>query len=598
MRVLPHSTLSAAVASLCLNGLALAQQPAPTPAGGNLIANGGFEKSFKRDNPWPGISAAGFLEGQRGTLPVLTQSGVIAETSMPVSVAVADMNADAKPDIVAADVLGYFRVYFNQGTAQEPKFADADLIPVFLSRTPHGSDQFRYSGPRISVSDFARTGKNDILFGNYIGQILWLKNQGSISSPGFQQPKTADSILVPTTQDSQRRWGNVFAPAAWDWNRDGKFDLLLGEGSYSANNIHLLLNQGSGALPKFDETNRHFLAYGDGREQLTPAVEDYNGDGRPDVLVADRAGKIGLYLNDQPNWKPGDEIKFTSYVPIQGQAGKDLTFGGICTVTTGDLNGDGLFDLVVGKTNGRITVAYNRGTQAEPKFDAPIELKGETKASPFQPPSGWEVDFGLNRGNFLGYGNAESNPQASAPEGKQALRLGYLPNSNAVIKTPFAYLPALDAKWTSQIGENGAWAGMIGNSPANYFFVTPSGKLNLTPGKSYVMSFKVKGTGATDTKVFIAYGIEVQLGESRVVQGERNSAKVERNLVGENKLETLPFSSSPGWTTVTKEFKVQFTNKELNDPAQKAGVGILFVAALAPGKGELYIDDVQLTEKK
>ena len=55
-------------------------------------------------------------------------------------------------------------------------------------------------------------------------------------------------------KDSRKRWGNVFAPCTWDWNADGKEDLLLGEGSYSANNIHLLINQGSGARPAFDES--------------------------------------------------------------------------------------------------------------------------------------------------------------------------------------------------------------------------------------------------------------------------------------------------------------------------------------------------------
>ena len=54
-----------------------------------------------------------------------------------------------------------------------------------------------------------------------------------------------------------------------------------------------------------------------------------------------------------------------------------MNFGGISTVSTGDLNGDGLFDLVVGKTNGRIAVALNTGTKTEPKFGAPAELKGD-----------------------------------------------------------------------------------------------------------------------------------------------------------------------------------------------------------------------------
>ncbi|MEI8341221.1 MAG: hypothetical protein WCH43_06750 [Verrucomicrobiota bacterium] len=41
-----------------------------------------------------------------------------------------------------------------------------------------------------------------------------------------------------------------------------------------------------------------------------------------------------------------------------------------------DINGDGVFDLITGKTNGRIAVALNKGTKEQPKFDTPAELKG------------------------------------------------------------------------------------------------------------------------------------------------------------------------------------------------------------------------------
>lgn len=567
-----------------------------------MIANGGFESSFRRDNPWPGVNQAGFLEGLRGSVPVLTQSGVIADTSMPVSVSVADMNGDNKPDLVMSDVIGYLRVYFNVGTPEEPKFGGAEMIPVFLTRTPWFGTRFpelyKFQAQRITVGDFARTGKNDILIGNYLGQILWVKNQGSISAPDFRQPKTPESIWIPTTKDSQQRWGNVFAPAAWDWNKDGKFDLLLGEGSYSANSIHLLLNQGTGGSPRFDEDNRHFLAFGDGREQLTPNVVDYNGDGNPDLLVADRSGKIGLFLNPGATWKPGDEIPFTSYVPIQGQAGRDLTFGGICTVSTGDLNNDGLFDLVVGKTNGRIAVAYNRGTKTEPKFDTPIEIKGETKVAPLQLPSGWDVDYGMTKGNYFGYITAVSldeDPQLAPPEGKKALKFAYLPNSNQVIRSPLTYLPALTATaWSSK---SPGMPHITINGPANYFAIRQDSRLKFTPEKSYVLTFKTKGKNVSDAKVEITYNGIKKMGEMKVERGDRGAATaVDRNEIREIRSENIPFSPGGSWTQVTKEFKVLFANKELND--QPAGGYIIIAGALAPGTGELWLDDVQVMEKK
>ncbi len=60
---------------------------------------------------------------------------------------------------------------------------------------------------------------------------------------------------------------------------------------------------------------------------------------------------------------------------------------GIATITTGDLNGDGLFDIVVGKTNGRVAVIYNTGTKTEPKWGQPVELKGDAGTKPSSSPA-------------------------------------------------------------------------------------------------------------------------------------------------------------------------------------------------------------------
>jgi len=611
MRVLPPSIFRIATVGFGLAAFTHAQQPAPAPAAGNMIANGSFETDLSRENLWNGLNKDGFMEGVRASVPVLTQSGAISSTAMPVSVSIADMNGDGKPDLVASDGIGYMRVYFNQGTPQEPKFGQADLIPVFLTRSYYAGlgredTSFQFQAQRISAGDFSKSGKNDILIGNYIGEILWLKNEGSPSTPDFRQPKNRESLLISTTPGSQRRWGNVFAPAAWDWNKDGKFDLLIGEGSYSANNIHLLLNEGSNITPKFDVTNRNFLAFGDGREQLTPTVIDFNNDGKMDLLVTDRAGKVSLYLNTYDNWKPGDEIKFASYVPIQGQAGRDLALGGITTVAAGDLNGDGLFDLVFGKSNGRIAVAYNRGTLTEPKFEAPVELKGEPASKPFKLPSGWDADFGIRRGNFNAYITTVSTAEdenLAPPAGSKAVKFAYLPHQNQIIKTPLTYAGAIAEGWAmDRLGnfahENHTFVMLNVNAPANVFALRQSGRLKLTPGKTYVVSLKIKGKNVTSARAIVDYYSVLSLGEQRVEQGDRSAVRIlDRNEVREGKSENIDLKPGASWTTVTKEIKIGFNDKRLND--KDAGrTALTIVAMLTPGTGEMYIDDVQVVEKK
>ncbi len=84
---------------------------------------------------------------------------------------------------------------------------------------------------------------------------MFLKNDAPAPSPISASRPTSTRSSFPPPRGRTRSGANVFAPAVWDWNRDGKEDLLLGEGSYSANNIHLLINSGSPGRPVFEETN-------------------------------------------------------------------------------------------------------------------------------------------------------------------------------------------------------------------------------------------------------------------------------------------------------------------------------------------------------
>lgn len=562
----------------------------------NLVANPSFESSFRRENPWDGVNQQGFLEGQRGSLPVLTQAGTIGETSMPVSVSMADMNGNGLLDIVAADVLGYMRIYFNSGDKQNPKFTQGELISVFLTRVRSaGQEGYRFRGPRITMANLSGSGGPDMVIGNYIGEVMVLRNQGSGQRPDFRQPPDVTRIIVPTSGGEGRRWGNVFAPAVWDFTGDGRYDLLLGEGSYSANNVHLLLNQATNQSPRFSEDRRYVLAFGDGREQLTPTVVDYNGSGKPDLLVADRSGKIGVYLDNGNGWNPGDELEFASYVPIGGDSNREMSFGGICTVTTGDLNGNGLFDLVVGKTNGRIAVAFNTGTREEPKFEAPVELRGESLLPPLQLPSGWEVDYGLNKGNFLGYATVvdeKEDPNLAPPDGTKALKFGYFPNFNKVLGAPGTYLPAIGNQDLREPNWNLANLG-----PANYFMLRQEGRLRFEVGKTYTVSFRVKGSGVSNAVARVTYRGHRRLGEDRVERLQRGAARVVRNEVTESNDETFSFSPSANWTTVSRDVRINFSERELRELKQTTSASIIIGFQLQPGQGQLYFDDFKIIER-
>ncbi len=596
---------SFAMVSGFLSALSLKAQAPIAPK--NLLLNGGFESSVARENLWNGVDAAGFLAGERGTVPILTAGGAISASAMPISVGVADMNGDGKLDILSMDVLGYLRIFFNSGTPNEPKFTIGELSGVFLTRTDmsdpilgglvgeaaRGPANRARLAPRIFPTNIMKSGKIDLIVGNYIGEVLLVPNAGSAQSPDFRQPTTPDRLAIPTTKDPKKRWGNVFAPCTWDLNKDGREDLILGEGSYSANNIHLLVNQGSGAKPAFDENNHFLLAYGDGMEQLSPAVVDYNGDGLPDLLVTERTGKIAVFLNRGEKSKtdePPPELPFSSY--ISAGSSNPLSFGGISTIAVGDLNGDGFFDIVAGKTNGRIALMLNVGTKTEPKFGTPVELKGDQKTPPLALPAAWDVDYGLNRGNFYGYVtvvNADVDKNAEPPDGKACIRAGYVPSPNKIMPMPEVFTPAFPG-----FPSNRPTSLNFRDAPARSFALRQSGRSRIKTNTNYTLTFKVKGR-ISEGLAFIGWGGVKKLSESKIIHGERDSEIELKNEAREGRDESIRFSAGPQWAEVKKDFRVFFQNKELKD-LNEASLSLEVYFSL-PSGAEAYFDDFKIIER-
>ena len=488
------------------------------------------------------------------------------------------------------------RIYFNSGSRREPKFSHGELTLPYLA-LPEGEPPWvppdlggnaevgqwrlgwtkRRQGVRVGLADTTKTGKLDLVAGNYHGEIFFIPNRGSTTGPQFPQPQPFLRGIIPTTKDPTHRWGNVFAPLIHDWDGDGRPDLLIGEGSYSANNIHLLLNQGSAAAPIFNEEKRQPLALGQGREQLSPALADFNGDGNMDILVADRRGNITVYLRPAA-WKPGDTIDPSGFVANSGglttDASQAFSLGaGISTISTGDFNGDGLFDLVVGRPNGRIAWSANTGTKEQPKFGPPADLKG-TPPTPatWQQPSQWDLDLGVTRGNFLAYANvvgAEDDPGAQPVDGTKALKFSFAPTANRVLPRPtltVAPTKFFDRRGggsgTDSIFRDSAEVRALGG-PNNFFVMRQ--QVSLAIGQTYTLTFQAKGTKVANAAVTLGWRGNKQLGEDRVVRGERGAVRKERNSINDSDQATSDFRPGASWAPVTKQYKIEFKKeRELN----------------------------------
>lgn len=321
-----------------------------------------------------------------------------------------------------------------------------------------------------------------------------------------------------------------------------------------------------------------------GMEQLSPCVVDYNGDGNNDLLVAERGGRVAVYLGKGGPFKPDEPISFNSFITIDGaapalppntptpepgssldpmdaiKATNLLKAGGGCTIDAADYNGDGLFDLVFGKQSGRVAIAINQGTATQPKFKSPEDVKVEDEEKPFLLPTEWDVDFGYGRGNYGGYitavKNDPANPSAASsekpPEGSAFLEAGYSKLDYKGMPQPVAPKP---------VEKHPAFI----NTP-NIFTFMQKIETPLKVGKTYVLSFKVKGAQITNGRANLFYRGFKQIGTGNVIsRGDRGDVKVDNRAVEERIVESATYTGGPNWIEVKKEFTIKFNNKELAD---------------------------------
>lgn len=561
---------------LCAASLCWAS--ASAPGSENVISNPGFEQlASPQDNLWDGVNADGFLAVPRRSLDVLTERASLGAMAIPPCVQFVDLNGDGKPDLLVVDPTGFFWAYFNSGTREEPKFTRAELIPIYLSRVERDDEYYRRRSPapdrrapRVAAADWSKSGKIDFVVGNFLGELFFIPNQGTNQAPVYRNPDPASRALIPTSKDG-RLWGNLFSPAAVDWNRDGRLDLLLGEGTYSANVIRLLENAGTGT-PQFPEDRKFYLAYGDGREHLIPTVADINGDGKPDILASDRTGQVGVYMNKLASWKPGDEIPFTSYLSF----GANTKPGGQIYPYAADWNNDGLIDLVLGRDNGRISVCLNKGTAQEPKFDAPFDVQGtDLFGKDMRPPSGWDVDDARQDGNafvYVGVVTKEEDPKAEPIEGNACLKFAYTVPPSQVFNVPNTGIPGAFRR------------------------IEIHRLITVLAGTKYELTFKARGAGLMDAGYNIGWRVDAAKAPVKIERGERGSVNKIYEGGKEDFYETNKFSAGEKWGTVTKSINTRLQKPGMENVKQ-FNLRLVVQATLRQD-GVLYLDDFSLVEKK
>jgi len=377
-----HPLLSYSPGKLQILGLALAAAISlpliGDDNGSNILPAGSFDDIAPTYNPWAGVDDQGNIHGLEGNQIQVSDDGTLGNAPFSPSVAVGDLNGDGKPDLVLADTKGLFWYFPNIGTPDKPAFGQGEVIPIWLGErrvvwNTEGVDNYI---PRIQLVESENNKLLDIVAGTYAGKLFRIPNIGSVSQPVFKPTYDTNSFLINTRKQGAL-WCNYLAPCFTKAfnppnSLQGAWDMVMGEGTYSANNIYLLRNQEASQSLAFDEDHTSKIIRGMGLEQLTPYVVDWNNDGKPDILCGDRTGFLNLYLNNST-----DPANPTFAPPVHVTVGGVENFGSSITICVADLTGNHLPNLLIGQTDGTILYAVNKGKLGTPSFDTPpTPLKG------------------------------------------------------------------------------------------------------------------------------------------------------------------------------------------------------------------------------
>ncbi len=412
-----------------------------------------------------------------------------------VFVAVADVNGDGKPDLVVANSCLQYSSACQSGQVNS-------TVGVLLG---NGDGTFQpvvtynvggYAAVSVAVADVNGDGKPDLLVASSCAPVNGLCTNGAVSVLLGNGDGTFQSAVTYSSGGY-----DSISMAVRDVNGDGKPDLIVANlcpVSSSACDHYLVDGTVGVLLGNGDGTFQAAVTYDSGGVYAySVAAADVNGDGKPDLIVANNCGGGG-HCTGGPEAKPIAVLLGNGDGTFRPAVTYSSGGYGAVSVAVADVNGDGKPDLVDlvscaslnNCTNGIVGVLLGNG---DGTFQPAITYS-----------SGGYVPWSLTLGDL----NSDGKPDAVA--------LNYFANSSLAgnttpsvllnIGSPTATLPTTltiaSSLNPSAYGQSVTFIASV--IPQGT--VTPTGTVTLSDGMNTLGASPLSGGTATLTTAALAVG--------------------------------------------------------------------------------------------
>ncbi len=205
-----------------------------------------------------------------------------------------------------------------------------------------------------AVADYTGDGRLDLVVGSGYGEVLLYENTGDTH---FAAPHLILSARSPTD-----RFGLIeqTSPQVGDIDGDGGLDLVVGMGGRMM--VYLSRDSAGASTPVIRPDGKHAFE-GHNCDHLAPCLADFDGDGDTDIIAGDEAGRIWwLEKTAQAN-----ACTFQAPGTMTDEQGADVRVSARARPAVGDVDGDGITDLLAGDVSGKLYLWRGTHTGLAPR---------------------------------------------------------------------------------------------------------------------------------------------------------------------------------------------------------------------------------------